>query len=94
MDYQPAIRWYEATTKSENQTDKDASAARTEDGTRLPRAYHRQIGAAMRVENGRIVETAVEARGGLLGGPVLAVLIVSTVVVIVALVLTYAGVVH
>jgi hypothetical protein len=48
----------------------------------------------MRVENGRIVETAVEARGGLLGGPVLAVLIVSTVVVIVALVLTYAGVVH
>ena len=39
----------------------------------------------MRTENGHIVETAVEARAGFLGRPVLAVLVVSTVAVIVAL---------
>jgi hypothetical protein len=32
----------------------------------------------MQIENGRIVETAVEARGGLLGRPTLVVLTVST----------------
>ena len=47
----------------------------------------------MRIENGRIVETALEARGGLLGRPVLLVLIVSTTAVIVALMLTLWGVV-
>jgi hypothetical protein len=47
----------------------------------------------MRIENGRIVETALEARGGLLGRPVLLVLIVSTMAVIVALMLTLWGVV-
>ena len=64
---------------------------------RLPRAVgldQKQIGVVMRVENGRIVETVVAARGGLFGGPVLAVLIVSTMVVIAALALTYWGVVH
>jgi hypothetical protein len=40
----------------------------------------------------RIVETAVEARGGVLGRPVLTVLIVSVVVAIVAMALSYAGV--
>lgn len=47
----------------------------------------------MRVEDGRIVETAVEARGGFLGRPVLVVLVVSTTVVVVAFALTYLGVV-
>ena len=64
---------------------------------RLPRTVgldHQRIGVAMRVENGRIVETVVAPRGGLLGRPVLAVLIVSTMVVIAALALTYWGVVH
>jgi hypothetical protein len=32
----------------------------------------------MQIEGGRIVETAIEARGGLLGRPALVVLIVST----------------
>lgn len=44
-------------------------------------------------EHGQTVETAVEARAGFLDRPVLAVLIVSTVLVIGAFVLTYAGVV-
>jgi hypothetical protein len=45
----------------------------------------------MRVEHGRTVETAVEARGGFLGRPVLAVLIASTVAVIVLFALVYTG---
>ena len=44
-------------------------------------------------EHGHTVETAVEARAGFLDRPVLTVLIVSTIVVIVAFGLTYAGVV-
>jgi hypothetical protein len=40
----------------------------------------------------RIVETAVEARGGFLGRPILTVLIVSIAVAIVAIALSYAGV--
>jgi hypothetical protein len=41
-------------------------------------------------QEGRIVETAVEARGGLLGRPVLAVLLISTLLVI-AFAAIYAG---
>jgi hypothetical protein len=38
-----------------------------------------------------IVETAVEARGGLLGRPVLLVLIVSCLLAVFALIVTYSG---
>jgi hypothetical protein len=44
-------------------------------------------------ERGHTVETAVEARAGFLDRPVLAILIVSTAVVIVAFALVYLGVV-
>jgi hypothetical protein len=44
-------------------------------------------------ENGRTVETAVEARAGFLGRPVLAVLVVSVVLVVVAFVVVYLGIV-
>ena len=47
----------------------------------------------MRMEDGHIVETPVEARAGFLDRPVLAVLVVSTTLVIVAFALTYLGVV-
>ena len=47
----------------------------------------------MRMEDGHIVETAIEARAGFLDRPVLAVLAVSTAVVVVALAMTYLGVV-
>jgi hypothetical protein len=47
----------------------------------------------MRTENGHTVETAVEARAGFLDRPVLAVLIVSTVLIMVAFVLVFWGVV-
>ena len=40
----------------------------------------------------QVVETAVEARGGLLGRSVLLVLLVSSVLAIVALIVTYSGV--
>jgi hypothetical protein len=43
-------------------------------------------------ERGHTVETAVEARGGFLGRPVLAVLIISTIAVIIAFALAYLGV--
>ncbi len=46
----------------------------------------------MRAENGHTVETAVEARAGFLDRPVLVVLVVSTAVIVVA-VMTYLGVV-
>ena len=46
----------------------------------------------MRTEDGHIVETAVEARAGFLDRPVLAVLVVSTAVVIVAFAMIYFGV--
>jgi len=39
----------------------------------------------------QIVETAVEARGGLLGKPVLLVLIASCVLAVVALIVTFSG---
>jgi hypothetical protein len=39
----------------------------------------------------QVVETAVEARGGLLGRPVLLVLLVSCVLAVAALVVTYFG---
>ena len=39
----------------------------------------------------QIVETAVEARGGLLGRPVLLVLIVSCVLAVAVLIVTYSG---
>jgi hypothetical protein len=44
-------------------------------------------------ERGRTVETAVEARAGFLDRPVLAILIVSTAIVIVAFALVYLSVV-
>ena len=46
----------------------------------------------MHKEDGHIVETAVEARGGFLGRPVLIVLAISTVAVIVLFVAAYSGV--
>jgi hypothetical protein len=46
---------------------------------------------AMKNRDGRIVETAVEARGGLLGRPVLVVLIVSTLLSIGLLTAIYLG---
>ena len=42
-------------------------------------------------QEGRIVETAVKARGGPLGRPVLAVLVISTLLVIVLFAVIYAG---
>jgi hypothetical protein len=39
-----------------------------------------------------VVETAVQARGGFLGRPVLLVLMVSCVLAVVALIVTYSGV--
>ncbi len=42
-------------------------------------------------QEGRIVETAVEARGGLLGRPVLAVLLISTLLVVAVFAVIYAG---
>jgi hypothetical protein len=39
----------------------------------------------------QIVETTVEARGGLLGRPVLLVLLVSCVLAVAALIVTYSG---
>jgi hypothetical protein len=39
----------------------------------------------------QVVETAVEARGGLLGRPVLVVLLVSGVLAVAALIVTYSG---
>jgi hypothetical protein len=43
------------------------------------------------MEGDHIVETPVEARGGFLGKPVLVVLIVSVVLAVVVLGVTYAG---
>jgi hypothetical protein len=45
----------------------------------------------MRKEGDKIVETPVEARGGVLGKPVLVVLVISVVLAAVALGATYAG---
>ena len=45
----------------------------------------------MRKDDEQIVETAVEARGGLLGRPVLLVLIVSVVLAILVMVFGYMG---
>jgi hypothetical protein len=48
--------------------------------------------ATMEKKGGYIVETAVEARGGLLGRPVLTILIISTVLLVGAFAITYYGV--
>jgi hypothetical protein len=45
----------------------------------------------MHKDGNQTVETAVEARGGLLGKPVLLILLVSCVLAVVALILTYSG---
>jgi len=45
----------------------------------------------MKKSNDQIVETAVEARGGLLGRPVFLVLIVSTVLAVAFMVFSYMG---
>jgi hypothetical protein len=45
----------------------------------------------MEDQRGRIVETALEARGGFLGRPVLAVLLVSTFLVIALFAMIYAS---
>lgn len=47
----------------------------------------------MHKDGNQVVETAVEARGGLLGGPVLVVLIVSCVLAVAAPLVTYLGLV-
>jgi hypothetical protein len=47
----------------------------------------------VRMEKGHIVETAVEARAGFLDRPVLAVLVVSTTLAMVAFAMAYLGVV-
>jgi hypothetical protein len=46
---------------------------------------------SMHKDGQQVVETAVEARGGLLGRPVLLVLIVSCVLAAAALIVTYSG---
>jgi hypothetical protein len=58
-----------------------------EDG---PLASHRRF--LMHNDGKQVVETAVEARGGLLGRPVLLVLVVSCVLAVAALIITYSGV--
>jgi hypothetical protein len=45
----------------------------------------------MEKQGGRTVETAVEARAGLLGRPVLLVLVAGTVLVIAAFLLVFLG---
>jgi len=45
----------------------------------------------MKKDNGQIVETAIEARGGLLGRPVLLVLIVSVALALAFMVFSYVG---
>jgi hypothetical protein len=46
---------------------------------------------SMHKDGRQIVETAVEARGGLLGRPILLVLLVSCVLAVAALIVTYSG---
>jgi hypothetical protein len=46
---------------------------------------------SMHKDEKQVVETAVEARGGLLGRPVLLVLLVSCVLAVAALIVTYSG---
>jgi hypothetical protein len=46
---------------------------------------------SMHKDGKQTVETAVEARGGLLGRPVLLVLLVSCVLAVAALIFTYSG---
>lgn len=46
----------------------------------------------MHKEGNHTVESAVEARGGFLGRPVLIVLVVSVVLALLAMALSYAGV--
>jgi hypothetical protein len=46
----------------------------------------------MHKEGNQTVESAVEARGGFLGRPVLIVLVVSVALALVAMALSYAGV--
>jgi hypothetical protein len=46
---------------------------------------------SMHQDGKQIVETAVEARGGLLGRPVLLVLLVSCVLAVAALIAIYSG---
>jgi hypothetical protein len=46
---------------------------------------------SMHKDGKQVVETPVEARGGLLGRPVLLVLLVSCVLAVAALIITYSG---
>ncbi|MGZ4926646.1 MAG: hypothetical protein ACXV4B_09395 [Halobacteriota archaeon] len=45
----------------------------------------------MHKDGKQVVETGLEARGGLLGMPVLLVLLVSCVLAVAALIVTYSG---
>jgi hypothetical protein len=45
----------------------------------------------MHKDGKQVVETTIEARGGLLGRPVLLVLLVSCVLAVAALIVTYSG---
>jgi hypothetical protein len=53
------------------------------------RAGYQEI--SMHKDGKQVVETAVEARGGLLDRPVLLVLLVSCVLAVAALIVTYSG---
>jgi hypothetical protein len=55
--------------------------------------FHAEIAQeiSMHKDGKQVVETAVEARGGLLGRPVLLVLLVSCVLAVAALIVTYSG---
>jgi hypothetical protein len=46
---------------------------------------------SMHKDGKQVVETPVEARGGLLGRPVLLVLLVSCVLAVAALIITHSG---
>jgi hypothetical protein len=84
------------TYASKSQSVPTMLARRAEDLARPPPAQTRRPQAETcsgdrHGANGRIVETAVEARGARLGRPVLIVLAVSTLTVIVLFALIYSG---
>jgi hypothetical protein len=74
--------------------------ARATDNVERPKRFRnflrgRVVGLSQEIsvhkDGKQVVETAVEARGGLLGRPILLVLIVSCVLVVAALIAAYLG---
>ena len=55
------------------------------------RAVGLSLEISMHKDGKQVVETAVEARGGLLDRPVLLVLLVSCLLAVAALIVTYSG---